>query len=142
MDIKILVVDDEKDITDSLERHLRLEGYEVFTVNNPLEAIDIIEKNNIRVVISDIVMQKMNGVDLLRQIKESNGTIRVIMMTGYVEMNNLISCLKYGAGDCLFKPFDNLEEVSHAVQKEVEKLDKWNEILLKSLNTGQGIYRL
>lgn len=142
MDVKILIVDDEKDITDSLERHLRLEGYEVFAVNNPLEAMDVIAKENIKVVLLDISMPEMNGIDLLRQIKESNGTIRVIMMTGYVTFINLISCLSNGAGDCLFKPFENLEEVSNSVKREVEKLDKWNKVLVKSLNTEQGIYSL
>lgn len=142
MDVKILIVDDEKDVTDSLQRHLRLEGYEVFAVNNPLEAMYVIAKNNIKVVIADISMPEMNGVDLLKQIKESNGTIRVIMMTGYVTFINLISCLSHGAGDCLFKPFEDLEEVSNAVKREVEKLDKWNKILAKSLKTEQGIFSL
>lgn len=139
MDIKILVVDDEKDITESLERHLRLEGYEVFTTNDPLKAMDVIDKNNIKVVISDIVMPGLNGVDLLRNIKESNGIVQVIMMTGYVTINNLLSCLRYGASDCIFKPFDNLDVISNAVKEEVKKLEKWNNILKKNLNFKEGI---
>ncbi len=139
MDIKVLVVDDEKDITDSLESHLRLGGYEVFTTNDPLKAMDIIDKNNIKVVISDIVMPGLNGVDLLKNIKESNGIVQVIMITGYVTINNLLSCLRYGASDCIFKPFENLDVISRAVEEEVKKLEKWNAIMKNNLNFKEGI---
>lgn len=139
MDIKLLIVDDEKDITDSLERYFRLEGYEVFATNDPLKAMELIDKNNIKIVISDIVMPGLNGVDLLRNIKESNGIIQVIMITGYVTINNLLSCLRHGASDCIFKPFDNLDELSNAVKETVGKLEKWNNILKKNLNYKAGI---
>lgn len=136
---KILIVDDEKNITDSLGLHLQLEGYNVFTTNNPLNAPDIIVENNIHVVISDVEMPELNGIDLLRKIKESNGTVRVIMMTNNITFSNLISCLSYGAGDLLLKPFENLEEVSRAVIMEFKKLEKWNNILKKNVNSNEGI---
>lgn len=139
MDIKLLIIDDEKDITDSLERYFRLEGYQVFTTNDPLQATELIDKNNIKVVISDIVMPGLNGVDLLRNIKESNGIVQVIMITGYATINNLLSCLRNGASDCIFKPFDNLDELSNAVKEAVRKLEKWNHILKKNLNYKIGI---
>ena len=139
MDIKILIVDDEKDITASLERHFKLEGFTVFTTNNPLEAMDIINEKNIKIVISDIMMPGLNGVDLLKNIKEANGIIQVIMITGFVTISNLISCLRYGASDCLFKPFENLDELTKAVNNSTSKLEKWNNILKKNLNSKTGI---
>jgi|TARA_B100000315_G_C14480641_1_gene542719 CheY-like chemotaxis protein len=56
------------------------------------------------VVISDIMMPEMNGVELLRKIKEFNNMIKVIMMTGFATNSQLASCFYYGASDCLFKP--------------------------------------
>ena len=139
MDIKILIVDDEKDITESLKRHLQLEDYDVFTTNDPLKAMEIIDKNNIKVVISDIVMPGLNGVDLLKKIKEANGIVQVIMITGYVTINNLLSCLRNGASNCIFKPFENLDVISRAVEEEVKKLEKWNAIIKKNLAYKKGI---
>lgn len=134
MNTAILIVDDEKDITDSLKRHLQLEGYDVLTTNESLKAIEMIEKNNIKIVISDIVMPELDGVELLRKIKESNGIVQVIMVTGYVTINNLLTCLRYGASNCIFKPFDSLDEISNAVKEAVDKLEKWNRILKKNIN--------
>lgn len=140
MDIKILIVDDEKDITESLSRHFQLEGYQVFSTNDPLETMDIIEKNNIKIVISDIVMPGLNGVDLLRKIKESNGIIQVIMISGYVTVSNLLSCLKYGANDCIFKPFETLDDLTRCVKEATGKLDKWNNILKINLNHKESLF--
>ncbi len=139
MNFNILIVDDEKDITDSLKRHFKMEDYKVFSTNDPLEAMDIINKNNIKIVISDIAMPELNGIDLLKNIKESNGIIQVIIITGYVTVSNLISCLRSGASDCVFKPFENLDELTHAVKEAEGKLEKWNTILKNNFNHKPGI---
>ena len=69
-------------------------------------------------------MPEMNGVELLRKIKEFNNMIKVIMMTGFATNSQFTSCLYYGASDCLFKSFNNLDEVSTAVKEGVNKLER------------------
>ena len=124
MGIKILVVDDEKEVTHGIESYLNLEGYDVFTTNDPNKALEIIEENDIKVVISDIIMPEMNGVELLKKIKEFNNMIQVIMMTGFATNSQLTSCFDYGASECVLKPFNNLDEISKAVKEGVNKLER------------------
>ena len=134
MNNKVLVVDDEKDVSNPLKDHLGLEGYEVFTTNDPLKAMDIINKNSIKIVISDVTMPGLSGIELLKKIKESNGIIQVIMITGYITIDNLIACLRYGASDCVFKPFESVDELIGAVKEAAQKLEKWDIILKKNIS--------
>lgn len=128
MNPRILLIDDEKSITDSLIRFLQFEGYEADAINDPLKAMELIEKTNYMVVISDISMPGKSGIELLSEIKEYNGMIQVIMVTGFVTMENILSCLREGASDCLFKPLD-LEQFRDAVEEAVGKIKKWKKIL-------------
>lgn len=135
MNPRILLIDDEKSITDSLIRFLEFEGYKADAINDPLKAMELIEKTNYMVVISDISMPGKNGIELLSEIKKHNGMIQVIMITGFVTMENILSCLREGASDCLFKPLD-LEQFRDAVEEAVGKIKKWEKIL-KWLQKGK-----
>ena len=132
---KILIIDDEKTITDSLLRFLKFEGYEVDSLNDPLRALKAIEDVNYMVVICDISMPGKSGIELLGEIKEYNGMIQVIMITGFVTMENILSCLRLGASDCLFKPLD-LDALKEAVDGAEGKIAKWEKIL-KGLQKGR-----
>lgn len=129
MKIKILVVDDEPEITESLVRILRIEGYEADGVTNPLTALEMVKKENYLVVISDIQMPEMRGTELLRSIKEYNGMIQVIIITGYVTIDNILTCLRRGANDCFFKPLKNSEELINAVKVATGKLERWEKVI-------------
>lgn len=135
MNPKILLIDDEKTITDSLIRFLEFEGHEVDALNDPLKAMALIGKTNYMVVICDISMPGKNGLELLSEIKKYNGMIQVIMITGFVTMDNILSCLREGASDCLFKPLD-LDQFRDAVEEAVGKIQKWEKIL-KWLQKGK-----
>lgn len=119
---KILVVDDEKDITDMLASFLTLEGYEVNTVNDPSKVMGMLTSDNYMIVITDIMMPKVDGLDLIKDIKKFNGIIQVIVITGYVTMPNILSAFRRGASNLFFKPFENLdcilEEVKAIEQKQ------------------------
>jgi CheY-like chemotaxis protein len=128
---KILIVDDEKPITDTLTRYFRLEGYEVTACNSPFEALQIIHRENILIVISDIAMPGMDGVELLRRIKRYNGMIQIIMITGYVTLDNILSCLRLGADDCFIKPLGDLGQLRTAVDDALGKLRKWHNLMLE-----------
>ena len=136
MKVKILVVDDEIEICEMLSRHFRYIGYEVDTANNGVEALKKLEKNNFQVVISDIVMPKMDGVDLLRAIKKECPMVHVIMITGYVTLENALSCMRHGADTCVFKPLEDMADLEDAVASAVHALKQWQEKLkiLKLMN--------
>lgn len=124
MDGKILIVDDEEQILEMIRRNLNLEGYEVQGEKDPKLALERIKKENFKIVVTDIKMPGMSGVELLKKIKEIDGTIQVIMITGYVEMNLLVSSLSNGANDCIFKPLD-LDQLQQAIDDSIEKLERW-----------------
>jgi len=127
--IKILVVDDEKDITDLLVRHFSFKGYDIVGVNDPRAALKMIEEENFNIVISDIVMPGLDGLELLRRIKDYNGGIQVIMITGYVTMNHILTAMRRGAETVLFKPLKDLDKLEEAVNQCVARLRMWQKIL-------------
>ena len=129
MNIKVLVVDDEPEITESLVRILKMEGYDAAGVTNPLVALDMVKKENYLIVVSDIQMPEMRGTELLQKIKEYNGMIQVIIITGFVTIDNILTCLRRGANDCFFKPLKNSEALLGAVGVAKEKLVRWENII-------------
>lgn len=128
MDPNILVVDDEQEIIDMVRRNLEIEGYSIDGETDPEEALETIKTGNYKIVITDIKMPEMDGVELLKRIKEIDGTIQVIMITGYVQMNHLVSSLNNGAVDCIFKPLD-FDNLTKAIENCKEKLQRWEDVL-------------
>jgi signal transduction histidine kinase/FixJ family two-component response regulator len=119
MDEKILIVDDEEDIREVLEISLSDLGYEVYTAENGEEALRIIEEVNPPIVLTDIRMPIMDGIELLRKIKQENAEIEVIMITGHGDMDLAIKSLKYEATDFVTKPIkDEVLEIALKRAKE------------------------
>lgn len=135
---KILIVDDEVAITDTLKRFFVIEGYDVITCNNPYEALKIVYEQNIFVVISDIAMPGMTGVELLKRIKKNNGMVKVIMITGYVTLDNILACLRLGADECFIKPITDLDLLKNAVDDALTKLKKWHDLMLEITKGNKG----
>lgn len=128
---KILIVDDEAKIRDSLARHFRLDGYAVTTAANGADALIKLAAAPYSVVISDIMMPVMDGIDLLRHIKTDYPMIQVIMITGYVTLGNALSCMRHGADTCVFKPITDLAELDGAVSGAVAHLANWESKFLE-----------
>jgi signal transduction histidine kinase/FixJ family two-component response regulator len=119
MDEKILIVDDEQDIREVLEISLSDLGYEVCTAENGEEALRIIEEVNPPIVLTDIRMPIMDGIELLRKIKQENSEIEVIMITGHGDMDLAIKSLKHEATDFITKPIkDEVLEIALKRAKE------------------------
>ncbi|PCJ63379.1 MAG: two-component system response regulator [Planctomycetota bacterium] len=125
MSISILIVDDEKTITESLSLDLRFDGYEVVTANSGTEAIEVLYKKKIDIIISDIMMPNMNGLELLKRVRSGYPMIRVIMMTGYVRLSYALECMQLHADTIIFKPFHDLKELKTAVEEAEMNLRKW-----------------
>lgn len=132
----ILIVDDEVNIQNSLARRYKLKGYYIETANNGKEALNLLEKKPFHVVISDIKMPVMDGVELLKKIREEYPMTRVIMMTGYVTLDNGLACLRRGADTCIFKPLEDLNEMDSAVDSALKYLEHWEKKLLYLKNMG------
>jgi CheY-like chemotaxis protein len=81
------------------------------------------------VVISDIQMPGMDGIELLRRIRQDFPMTRVIMITGYVNQGSLLSCMRLGAETCVFKPLEDLKELDDAVAQAVRTIRHWWDIL-------------
>ena len=104
----ILVCDDEKDIVSALHIYLSSEGYKVFEAFNGLEAIDCIQKNEIHLVLMDIMMPKMDGITAMSKIREFSN-VPVILLTAKSEDTDKILGLNIGADDYVTKPFNPVE---------------------------------
>lgn len=112
----VLVVDDEVSICDIVGAYLRREGYEVFQAGSGEEAMEIVEQKDIDLVLSDIKMPGMSGVDLLKWIRQRENVLPVLITTGYPTLDTAIEALKLGAFDYLTKPF-HLEEIGEKVSR-------------------------
>ncbi|WP_320044761.1 HD domain-containing phosphohydrolase [uncultured Desulfobacter sp.] len=106
--INVLVVDDEKSILKLAQRLVRQEGYDCLVASNGIEAIAVMEETVIDVVITDIAMPEMGGIELTKQIKE-NYSADVIMMTGYFKDLSYENAVTQGAKDFIQKPFSTKE---------------------------------
>lgn len=102
----ILLVDDEKIILDSLGRDLREEGYTITTASDGSEAIIKLRAAPYDLVITDLAMTEIGGIQVLKEAKKINRDICVIILTGYGDMTSAIEALRLGADDYLIKPCD------------------------------------
>ncbi len=118
---RILVVDDYPQIRNLIREALESEGnYEVNEAENGMEALKLLKKRTYDIVISDVMMPIMGGLDLLESIKEVQPTVVTIMMTAYPEVETSVSAMKKGAVDFIRKPF-NLDELLFKVNLSLRK---------------------
>ncbi|MCH7908519.1 MAG: response regulator [Candidatus Hydrogenedentes bacterium] len=128
---ELLIVDDEEEIRGMLDRHFRLLGYDVELAANGKEALRVLQRRAIRVVISDILMPEMDGIELLSEVRAQYPMTRVIMITGYVTIDNVLACMRKQADTCIFKPLSDLGELDSAVEMAFEHLEHWERKLLE-----------
>ena len=102
----LLIVDDENNIVDIAKEYFEIKGYDVFTAQNGIEALNILETEKIDCCFTDINMPEMNGLDLADNIRETDNSIPVIIMTGYPSFENTLRTVKNGVVDFLIKPVD------------------------------------
>jgi len=141
---KILVVDDEPLICDLLYDSLSSRGYTVVTARNGQEALDILQRNVIAGVVTDVKMPKMSGNILLKRVKELFPSIPVVVITAYGTVHSAVEMIKQGAADYILKPFSvaSLQEVveksicdSRAVAKHSRKIITADPQMLQILET-------
>ncbi len=115
-EITILIVDDEKRLRDELGEYLGKRYQEVILCGNPLEALKILDINNIDIMILDIRLPEMSGLEVLKKVKEQYPSIEVIMISGHGDMESVIEAMRCGAIDYFPKPF-RVMEVENAIHR-------------------------
>jgi DNA-binding NtrC family response regulator len=133
---KILVVDDEESMCKFMEIMLKKEGYFVTTSQNSHSALQRIKSENYDLVIADLMMPEMSGLELLSQVKAVNPDLDFIVMTAFASVDSAIEALKTGAFDYITKPF-KVDEIKIAVKKSLQqkKITRENIQLKKQLQT-------
>ncbi|MFC1798794.1 response regulator [Thermodesulfobacteriota bacterium] len=126
MTCNILLVDDEKTMVKYLSRNLRKKGFEICTAYDGYAALDEIKKSDFDVVLLDVLMPGINGIDTLREIKKLKPMTEVIMLTGHASVEVGIEGMKLGAFNYIMKPFnpDELIKEIHLAYEHRQVMEK------------------
>jgi DNA-binding NtrC family response regulator len=138
--ISILVVDDEESVRDSLNNWFTEDGYRVECAENARKALAILEAENFDIILADLKMPGMDGLEMLRRIKSLNKDSIVIVMTAFATVDTAVKALKDGAFDYVTKPFDP-DDLSHLIRNASQQitLKKENESLKKRVDSLENI---
>jgi DNA-binding NtrC family response regulator len=117
---KVLLVDDENDFLETLVQRMRKRNVKVVGAGNAHEALVVLDRDAVDVVVLDVKMPGMDGIQALREIKKRYPAVEVIMLTGHADMDAAIEGMEIGAFDYLMKPA-NLEELLYKVEKAYER---------------------
>tara|TARA_B100000497_G_C7663903_1_gene400099 strand:+ start:922 stop:1614 length:693 start_codon:yes stop_codon:yes gene_type:complete len=144
----ILIVEDEKSIREVLKLNLQLDDYDVICCDNGKEAIKVAIENDISLIIMDVMLPEVNGVDAVREIKRKRPELPIIMLSALDQSSDKIKGLKAGADDYMAKPF-NYEELLLRINKqlkshrnnhgEAEEINILNNIINFTSNTISNI---
>lgn len=140
MQEKILIVDDEPDMLELLSMIITEKTpYEVITTNNPLEVIDLIKKNHFDLIIADLKMPDMDGIELLNSIKKIDQNLTVIIITAYGTIESAVETMHKGAFDFITKPFRK-EQILYTIDRAIkwQKMQKENILLKEALSKKSG----
>ena len=134
MNINVMVVDDEKPLRDFVRRNLEVRGYKVSTAANGLEAMAVFQNENVHLVILDIMMPHMDGLEVTRRIREESH-VPIIILTAMGEETDKVRAFDLGADDYLTKPF-GVGELLGRIKAVLRRAD-WSE----SVSSGERIVR-
>lgn len=138
--VSILIVDDEQSVRDSLCDWFIDDGYHVVTAENGKKALSILEEECFDIILTDIKMPGMDGIELLKRIKYIRETTIVIVMTAFATVNTAVQALKDGAFDYVTKPFDP-DDLSHLIRNAVKQisLHEENQLLRERMEKLENI---
>ncbi len=140
---RILVVDDEPQVLSTLSEALLIADHEVVATESAEAALEAISESDFDMVITDLHLPGLSGVELMVRIKASHPTVPIVMLTGQPALDKAIDAMKKGASDFLTKPF-SIEQIHHTAQKNLKErqLVKENQRLLAELNNKAVIEKL
>jgi len=136
---KLLIVDDEDQILQALQTFFSLRGYDVATCMEAEIALERVRMEKFHVALLDINMPGLNGIELLRHVREARPTVQVVMMTAYTTIEKAITCIEEGACDYLLKPFQDLDELASVVQLAADRVRRWEIVARESLRNPKDV---
>ncbi len=138
--ISILIVDDEESVRDSLYNWFVEDGYSVECAKNAKEALSVIETKTFNIILADMKMPGMDGLEMQRRIKSLNKDAIVIIMTAFASVDTAVNALKDGAYDYITKPFDP-DDLSHLIRNATKHvaLKNENEALKNKINSLENM---
>jgi CheY-like chemotaxis protein/glycine cleavage system H lipoate-binding protein len=122
-EINILVIDDEQIVLDSIKKHLGKHDYSIHAVSSAEEALSMIDETDFDIVITDLMMPQVDGLELMQIIKSRSPDMLVILITGYATINTALQATQLGAFDYIAKPFSKAE-LTGVIQRAVEAIIK------------------
>lgn len=125
-DVTILCVDDEKSSRYLLDFHLKKCGFNILLSSSGFEALELLKKNHVDLILSDQVMPEMDGIMLLKEVKLKYGDIHFIMVTAYGSIENAVICIKEGAYDYVQKPI-NVDDLLSTIRRAIDHYRLSNE---------------
>lgn len=131
--LNVLIVDDEARVVDEIKEFLKNKKYQVFSASTPSQAFSLLEKNTIDIVILDIRLPEMSGLEVLEKIKAQHQSIEIIMISGHGDMNTVIEAMRRGATDYFAKPF-RLIDIQNSIMRTQRFIDLNRK--LKDMETG------
>ena len=123
MKTKILIVDDEQEFADTLAQRLEIKDFNVSVAYSGENAMELFEKNSYDIVVLDVLMPGVSGIETLQRIKKTDPLVQVIMLTGNVTVEKAIEGMKLGAHDFLMKPTeieDLIDKINEAYELKME----------------------
>ena len=140
--MKLLIVEDEIELANALAKLLRKNNYSVETANDGEEALLRFELENYDAIILDIMMPKINGIEVLKTIRKTNTNIPIIMLTAKAEVEDKVLGLDSGANDYLEKPFDTRELLARlrSITRQKEEID--NKLMLGNVSLNRKTFEL
>ena len=141
MKIRVLLVDDEKEFVDSLSLRLELREFEAKTSYSGDEALSLLQKEDVDVVILDVLMPGKDGIETLTEIKKQKPLVQVIMLTGNATVETAISGMKLGAYDYLMKPTeteDLVNKINGAAKLKKEHEERIQQAEIKNIIKHRG----
>lgn len=139
--LKILILDDEKHFTEELQEFFEKSGFEAFEANTHSEAVEILEKKAIDLLILDVRLPGINGLDILKDVNVKYPLMEVIVVSGHGDMDTVIKAMRLGAIDYLRKPFRHIDiliaiertQRFMMLQREIKHLEERNSLISDSL---------
>jgi DNA-binding NtrC family response regulator len=119
----LLIVDDEQNIRRVLQAMFMKDGYQVLVAENGRRALEVAGQNRVDVLVTDLIMPDMNGVELLQKIKAAHPAVVAIMITAYATIKTCVDAMRFGASDYITKPFD-MDEIRAVVKRAVVKSEE------------------
>jgi len=143
MDERILIIEDEDTLRESLSRVFTREGYQVVSVNSAEPALELFEEGSFDLILTDIILPGITGIELLKRVKEAAPDQIVIIMTAYASLETAVETLRSGAYDYIVKPIIH-EEIKQIVKNalKVRALQKENVLLKKQMGGSYDLSRI